>query len=143
MNDLEVAELRLMNGDLSLVFVKNGEIVYHDNQSGLRPLVNAIRIHGQALRGSSLADRIVGRAASLLVIRAQVDSLFASTLSSGAARILERNRVRYQCVKMVKNILNRDGTDICPFERLVFDTDDPNESFRRINAAIFPPIIGQ
>lgn len=143
MRDLEIAQAMLQTEGLSLIFMKDGRVVYRSGQPGLKPLVDAIRICGRDLEGSSMADKIVGRAAALLAIYTQVSSIYASTLGSDAAQVLERHGVRYRYGQIVEWILNRAGTDLCPFEKSVSDTADPAEAYRRIVKIVYPSAVGQ
>lgn len=132
MRDLETAEARLTADNVSIVFVKDGQTIFSSGKTGLRPLVEAIQIQDETLEGSSMADKVVGRAAALLAIYAKVRSVYASTIASGAAQLLDQHAIPYRYGSMVKQILNRDGTDICPFEKSVRDTDNPEEALQQI-----------
>jgi len=132
MRDLETAEARLTADNISIVFVKDGQTIFSSGKTGLRPLVEAIQIQDETLEGSSMADKVVGRAAALLAIYAKVRSVYASTIASGAAQLLDQHAIPYRYGSMVKHILNRDGTDICPFEKSVRDTDNPEEALQQI-----------
>ncbi len=132
MRDLETAEARLTADNLSIVFVKDGQTIFSSGKTGLRPLVEAIQIQDETLEGSSMADKVVGRAAALLAIYAKVRSVYASTIASGAAQLLDQHVIPYRYGSMVKQILNRDGTDTCPFEKSVRDTDNPEEALQQI-----------
>jgi len=132
MRDLETAEARLTADNLSIVFVKDGQTIFSSSKTGLRPLVEAIQIQDETLEDSSMADKVVGRAAALLAIYAKVRSVYASTIASGAAQLLDQHNIPYRYGNMVKQILNRDGTDACPFEKSVRDTNNPEEALQQI-----------
>ncbi|MCL4436654.1 MAG: DUF1893 domain-containing protein [Thaumarchaeota archaeon] len=132
MHDLETAEATLTADNLSIVFVKDGQIIFSSGKNGLKPLVDAIQIHRKLLEGSSMADKVIGRAAALLAIHAKVKSVYAFTIASGATRLLDQHAIPYRYGSIVERILNRDGTDTCPFEKTVHDTNNPEEALHQI-----------
>ncbi len=132
MHDLETAEAQLTTDNLSIVFVKDGQTIFSSGKTGIKPLIEALQVQGERLGGSSMADKVVGRAAALLAIYAKVKSVYASTIASGAAQLLDQHAIPYRYGSMVKQILNRDGTDACPFEKSVRDTDKPEEALQQI-----------
>jgi hypothetical protein len=136
MHDLDIAEAQLAVDNLSIIFVRNGQIIYSSCKTGLTPLVDAIQTVGEALEGSSMADKVVGRAAALLAVYAKVKSIYAFTIASGALHLLNQHSIPLRYEKMVKHILNRDGDDICPFEKSVQDTNNPGDALHRISHTI-------
>lgn len=84
------------------------------------------------LQGASMADRVVGRGAALLMAKGGVKELFTFVLSQPAFDVLRQAGVTVTYDTLQPNIVNRTGTDICPVEKLTADTTDPDEAFRRI-----------
>jgi hypothetical protein len=75
-----------------------------------------------------MADRVLGKAAALLCVYAKSSSVYASVMSNLGEKILEKFSIPYQHDTLVPNILNRRGTDTCPFEKAVMNTDSPEEA---------------
>ncbi len=86
--------------------------------------------------GSSIADRIVGRAAALLCVYSKAASVFAVTISGEAIQVLEDNKVFYRFQNHVPNILNYEGNDICPFEKLVIDLTKPEKAYKKLKSFV-------
>lgn len=84
------------------------------------------------LQGASMADRVVGRGAALLMVKGGVKEIFTFVLSQPALDVLRQAGITVTCDTLQPNIINRTGTDICPVEKLTADTNDPDEAFRRI-----------
>lgn len=84
------------------------------------------------LQGASMADRVVGRGAALLMVKGGVKEIFTFVLSQPALDVLRQARITVTYDTLQPNIINRTGTDICPVEKLTADTNDPAEAFRRI-----------
>ncbi len=132
--DLGYAVSRLCRG-FSMVIVKNGRVLFESREHGLSGLVEAIDKCGSLLRGSSMADRVVGRAAAMLIAYAGIVNVYASTLSVHGRRELEKRGVRYWYGELVQYIAGRDG-GLCPFERMVMGVSDPVEAYRKIKSYI-------
>jgi hypothetical protein len=132
--DLETASKRLNQKSLNLVVVKNGKVLFETESHGLGDLVEAINQLQSSIKGSSVADKIVGRAAALLFVYSGVSAVFAATISDGGIAILDNNNVFHEFEKRVPRILNLKKTDVCPFEKLVADLSSPEEAYERLKA---------
>ena len=132
--DLDLASKRLNQKNLSLVVVKNGRVLFETESHGLSDLVEAINHLQSSMKGSSVADRIVGRAAALLFVYSGVSAVFAVTMSDGGKAILDNNNVFHEFEKRVPRILNLKKTDACPFEKLVAKLSSPEEAYERLKA---------
>ena len=84
------------------------------------------------LQGASMADRVVGRGAALLMVKGGVKEVFAFVLSQPALDVLRQAGIAVTYDTLQPNIINRTGTDICPVEKLTADTTNPDEAFRLI-----------
>lgn len=132
--DLEIAAKRLNQKNLNLVVVKNSRVLFETESHGLGDLVKAISQLKSDIQGSSVADRIVGRAAALLFVYSGVSAIFALTISDGGMEILSNNNVLHEFRKRVPRILNAKKTDVCPFEKLVAELSSPEEAYERLRA---------
>jgi len=136
LRDVELARKKLMAEVLSLVVVKQGRTLFTSSESGVRGLIEAIRECGSSLNGAALADRIVGKAAALLCAYAKISRVYACVMSRPGSAVLRRFLVPFEHRTLVRNILDRHRTGICPFEKLVLDVDSPNVAFTRINKCL-------
>jgi predicted aldo/keto reductase-like oxidoreductase len=118
----------LKNEDLSCV-ITNGETTYKSKKAGVAPLCEFIE-RGVNARGFSAADKVVGRAAALLFAKLGVASVYALVISKGAKKVLENHKIKYLFDAEVASIKNKSGTGVCPMEKAVMKTDDPNEAYR-------------
>ena len=133
-HDLELAKLKLIEEDLSLVFVKNKKVVFETKQQGVTGFLQAIEKMHQELVEASVADKIVGVAAAMLCIYSGVSSVFAMTVSEGGILLLKDNNIECQFEKKVSNILNRDKTDVCPFEKIALPSETAEEGYVKLKA---------
>jgi len=134
MRDLKIAELRLKEENLTLVIVKRGRIIFETGTHGITGFLQAIKKLNKELIASSVADKIVGRAAAMLCVYSKAASVFAVTISEEGIRVLEDNHVFYRFENRVPNILNENKTDICPFEKLTAGFSDPKEAYEKLKS---------
>lgn len=125
MTDRELA-IRGLHGH-RLCLCRNGSCITDDGR-GISALMRLLS-EGTDLRGYTAADPIVGKAAALLYVKAEIAGLHAGTLSRGAQVILEQYGIPYSFDLLTDRIINREGTDICPMERTVLEIDEPEAAF--------------
>jgi len=134
MRDLELAEKILKDQDLALVIVKRGRILFKSRSPGMGSLLQAVEEMGESLHGSSAADRIVGRAAALLLAYSHIKEVYARILSSEGLRTLRENDIGVEFESLVPRILDRDRKDTCPFEKFSLTIESPDETYERLKA---------
>ena len=132
--DVELAKLKLIEEDLSLVIVKKGNVLFETKGQGIKGFLQAIKKLDKNLIAASAADKIVGVAAAKLCVYAGVSSVFALTISEEGIRVLEANNIAYRFEKKVPNILNRDKKDVCPFEKLAIDSGNSEEAYVKLKS---------
>ena len=132
--DLELAKLKLIKEDLSLVIVKNGKVIFETKKQGISGFLQAIEKLNKNLVAASAADKIVGVAAAMLCVYSGVVSVFALTISEEAIRVLENNNISCKFEKKVWNILNRDKNDVCPFEKVAMASGSSDEAYVKLKS---------
>jgi len=132
--DLNLAKQRLTQKNLSLVIAKNGIVLFETESHGISGLLKAIKQLQNNMAGSSVADRIVGRAAALLLVYSGVVAVFAVTASDGGIEVLKNNHVFHEFGRQVPRILDSKRVDVCPFEKLVAKFSDPKEAYEELKA---------
>lgn len=120
MTDIEIATAALQGHTLALC--KNGEVITSDLR-GVAPMVGFI-LNGKRLDGYSAADKVVGKAAAMLFIKAGVTAVHAVTLSQSGQRLFETHGIKYSFESLTEHIINRNRTGLCPMEQAVSETDD-------------------
>lgn len=132
MRDLDVAKQTLMRENLSLVIVKNGKIIFKSNLHGIIGLLQAIDNLGKQLNSASIADKIVGKAAALLMVYSHVSSVYATLVSNDGLMVLRKNNVKVEYDDLTPRIMNRRGDDICPFEKISLTARSPEEAYMKL-----------
>lgn len=128
--DLERAKQRLAEGRETCVLVR-GDIMYTSTERGVKPFLDWLA-EGTDLRGFSVADRAVGKAAAFLHVLAGVGEVYAPVMSSGAVRVLRENGVKAIYDLEVDAISNRTKTGTCPMEQAVAAISNPEEALPAI-----------
>lgn len=109
----------LHEGDYSCV-IENGEIRTF-TQRGVADLFRLLKEEPAFLRGASVADKVVGKAAAALMILGGIKEIYTDTISSPALELFRHSGIEPAFGKEVPHIINRDGTDWCPMEKLSFN----------------------
>src|SRR5690554_3849311 len=133
MKDLEIAKQHLYSSNLSVVLVKDGDIIEKSNDKGIKPLFDIYVYRKEILKDSSVADRVIGKAAAMIVANGGIKKLYAGIISEKAIEILEDYNIEYEYGKRVPIILNRDGSDLCPIEKLSQDAKDVDDLIKNID----------
>ena len=119
--------------EYSIIIFKESEIVFRSKQQGIVPLIQAIEENGiEKLAKSIVLDRVVGKAAALLFVFFKAKKVYAKIISGSGLKVLMNNEIDMEFEKVVKNILNREGTDLCPFEKATIKISDPGEGSEEV-----------
>ena len=124
--DLQNAKALLLEGGNTCVLYKEQDF-YTTMERGVKPLVRWLT-EGTDLKGFSAADKVVGKATAYLYCLLGVKAVHSLVMSGAAAQVLEENGIVASQDKLVENIINRQGTGICPFEEAVWQIRDPQEA---------------
>ena len=125
MTDLQTAKNSLEGHTICLC--REGKCLFSERR-GIAPMMDFIA-DGVELAGYSVADLVVGKAAAMLFIKCKIKKVYAKTLSESAKRVLELYGVDYEYETLAEKIINREGTDICPMEKAVSNTDDIEKAY--------------
>ena len=104
-----------------------GDNTYTSEKSGIAPMLGFLA-DGVGLDGFSAADRIIGKAAAMLFVRAGVREVYGEVMSRAALPVLEKYGIRCSFGALTDRIANRAGDGICPMEATVAGIDDPAEA---------------
>ena len=135
--------IRLLHeGNYSLV-VAHGEIRTFSGR-GVSDLYALSGEDPGFLRGASVADKVVGKAAAALMILGEVGELhadvvsrpaldlFADSISRLALDLLAGSGVKVGYAEEVPHVINRSGTGWCPLETRCRDLRTPEECVAQI-----------
>ena len=128
---------RLRREELNLIIVKEDTTLFTSSEEGMKPLFEAInRVGVFTLEDAIVIDKIVGKAAALLISYFKAKEVHCIVLSTKGRTILDNHRITHYEEKLTPEIMNRRGTGLCPFERAVRDVDDPREGYERVSVTL-------
>lgn len=130
MKDLQHAKEIRSSGNFTCVLCK-GDSLLTTTERGVKPLVRWLT-EGTDLAGYAAADKVVGKATAYLYCLLGVKAVHALVMSGAAAQVLAENGIAASQDKLVENIINRQGTGICPFEEAVWEIPDPQNALPAI-----------
>lgn len=120
----------LHEGHHSLV-VANGGIFTFDGR-GVSDLYQLFKDAPERLRGASVADKIVGKAAAALMVATGVREMYADVLSRPAFDLLKRHKIRFGYGVITPHVINRTNTGMCPLEIRCQELETPEECLVQI-----------
>ena len=127
--------IRLLHeGDHSLV-VANGDVCTFDGR-GVSDLYSLFKEDPGFLKGASIADKVVGKAAAALMILGEVKEIFADIISQPALDLFVHSEVRVSYGTVVPHIINRTKTGWCPLETRCFGCFTSQDCFTQIEEFI-------
>lgn len=113
----------------TLVIYKNNASVITSDDRGVNSLIKLIKEDKSQLSGSLIADKVIGKAAALLMIYAGVKEIYAPIISKPALKTLLKHNVKVYYDKEVERIINRKGDGLCPMETLCLDIEKPEQAY--------------
>lgn len=116
MSTIEEIKEILNKKDASLVVAyQDGTIKeYYNNR--IIDLVSILKENEEALKGSIIADKVIGKVAASIMAVAGVKEIYAKTLSKIAIPVLENAKIQYSYGILVDYIKNNAKTGMCPME---------------------------
>ena len=127
---IELAKKTLNNSELTCVIANKKEVIFKSNKKGVTPLMDFIlENHNDEFY---LADKVIGKAAALLCLKAKIKHVFTTIISTPAIEIFKLNNISYEYIKEVPRIKNRDGSSLCPMESLSEGVSDSNIMFDKV-----------
>lgn len=121
---LSRAKELLQSGAAIAIVNGGGELTY--NERGVKTLLS---LQSGSLAGAFVADRVVGKAAAMLMVRGGAIEVYAEVISAPALEILKAHKVVCLYGEVVSNIINRDKTGICPMEQAVLGVNDIERAY--------------
>ena len=130
---LEKAKSILLSTASTIAVVSNGE-VFTSQERGVKPLLHLLTEKKGFLKGASVADKVIGKAAALLMALGEIKEVHTLIISEPAIKVFEKYNIPCFYDKKVTRIVNRAGDGLCPMETLCLDVENPQEAFDRITS---------
>ncbi|MGN0221387.1 MAG: DUF1893 domain-containing protein [Prevotella sp.] len=118
-NTMKEETIRILKrGNYSLVVRSSDGNIHAFFGKGIADLFQLYCYNPQILQGASIADKVVGKGAAALMIQGGVKHLHAIVISTPALQLLKETDIKVEYQMEVGHIINYQGNDICPIERL-------------------------
>lgn len=120
----------------SLRLYKDTFIIFESNEKGLKPLLECVSNYNSNKK-CFLYDKIIGLgAAKIIVYSKMIIQVTAGTITYSAKTLLEKNKIIVVSDNIVKRIMNKDKTDLCPFEKKAVEIFDNEEYYNEVKKII-------
>ena len=126
--DLQNAKKNLLIHTICLC--KDATCLFSDKK-GISPMMDFINDNID-LNGYSVADLIVGKAVAFLFVKCNIKNVYAKVLSKSGKEILDKYHIYYEYETITEKIINREGNDICPMEKVVLNIDDAEIAYIKL-----------
>ena len=117
---------------LSLMVYEGRNILFRSASKGVRPHLEAIDTLGAHLRSTTMVDKIVGRAAALLILYSGAAEVHAGVINPGGRKLIEDAGVKLSFDTEIDHIKTVEGRIYCPFEAMVQGIDNPVQAYHAI-----------
>lgn len=134
-NDLKDILLKDFN---TIVIYKSDASIVVSKDRGVAPLMNLLKEDNSQLKDSVVVDKVIGKAAALLMAYAGVKEVYTPVISSPALKVFKNYNIIIHYDKEVERIVNRKGDGLCPMETLCLDVENPDEAYAKILERINP-----
>ena len=124
----------LKSGD-TIRIISPGGTVFRSQKRGISPLLNYIE-QSPLVDEVVVLDKVTGNAAALLMKKALCREVFSAIGSKPAAETLEVFGIASYFTKTVPYIINREGTGMCPFEKMSLGKS-PDEFYKLVKNSPF------
>lgn len=104
-------------------------------KKGVRDLEYLLDNEPDVLRGATIADKVVGKAAAGMMAYAGVAEVYADVMSRKALPLLDAGIVSYSFGELVDQIVIAKGDNRCPLERIVAAAHTAEETVRLLRQA--------
>jgi len=126
--DLLIARNLLEEKSANLVVVRDGNALFIGYGKGLSDLAKIVLNSPSILENSSIADRVVGKAAAVIFAVNGVKAVYSPLMSIRGYEVLIRHGVKTSYQILIDYVKSPEG-GICPFEQLILDIDELHEAY--------------
>ena len=125
--DFTIEDLVLKLENHSLLVYKDGNITFQD-EHGIKPLL--IQIEKKGLKNAIVIDKVVGKAAALLMVYGKVKQVHTNIIAKDAIKVFDKYNIEYSYVELVDHIQNNKKDGLCPMEQKVLNVDSPKKAYK-------------
>lgn len=122
---------RFQNSTYSLLVYQNNKRIFSSQASALKPLLFFLK---KKLSNNNLIiyDKIIGRAAALLLVLVKPQKIYTPILSYSAEKVLQQHKIAVEFKKQVQFISDYSKEKMCSWEKLAKDKT-PQQFYKILN----------
>lgn len=136
MGQLKKAVSILRENKVSCIMLNEKDEIITSDSVGVKPLMECLRINRQAFSNSVIADKVIGKAAALLIVLGGATGAHGEVMSEEGRAVLEKHHIVYTYKELVPYIENRTRTGRCPMEQAVSNIEDPELAYKELEKTI-------
>ena len=106
--------------------IKGGVIVRTEYGRGIGPMMKLYE--SGILKDAFVVDKIVGKAAAMIMTLGGVKSCYGITVSRSAEKWLKKSGIPLEYENLIDSIRNRTGDGICPMEQTVAEIENVDDA---------------
>ena len=125
--EFTIEELALRLEDHSLLVCKDGVVSFQD-EHGIQPLLIQIKCKG--LKNAVVVEKVVGKAAALLMVYEKVKQVHTNIIAKDAIKVFEKHKIEYSYNEVVDYIQNNKKDGLCPMEQKVQNVNSPGKAYK-------------
>lgn len=110
--------VRLHADRASILVLQDDVALFQSASPGVRPLLELVDRFPHGVPGATAVDCVVGACAARVFVMLRVCRVVAEVMSEPGRDILEQNGTPFSFRRLIREVRNRDNTDVCPFEKL-------------------------
>jgi len=125
-NEIIIDAIEQINkGDVACIVIEGDTITYKEKGRGVKPILTLCK--RGVLNNVCVVDKVVGKAAAMVMTYAGVKMCYAITISKHALKWFEDYGVIVKYDNLVEYIVNRRGDGMCPMECATKELEDDRD----------------
>ena len=121
----------------TLIIYKKGKITYY-NQRNLKPVFLALEDNNYDLSDCYITDRRISKASAILFAYGGAKNIQTPVMTKSAKSFFDRNGIKCETKEITDSVLDKNSKIKCPLEKLVLNTDNPEEGYQILKTKVFP-----
>ena len=126
---------KFLTSNNTLQVYDGSKLIFSSDEDRLLPLIEYIDRFASRHRNVVIFDKIVGRAAALLFIKADCSEVYSPLGSQLAIEVFDEYGIKHHLTQIVPCIQKPDQTGMCPMEVLALGKE-PEEFYRLIKCSL-------
>lgn len=114
--------------------VSQDNILHKEHANGILPLLHFIDEHW--LKHAIVVDKVIGKAAAMLMVYGHVKQVHAITISEHALAVFHQHNIPITYDNLVPFIINRNKDGMCPMEQTVLNCQSIEEAYQLLQEKV-------